>query len=88
MNQGAFSVLAEPRGSKHRLDAWNMIDLRVEKTFQVNRFSLRLAADIFNLFNEDTMINTLSTIVTAEGFMNPSAIANPRQVQLGFRLTF
>ncbi len=89
MDQGAFSILAEPRGSNHRLDAWNLLDLRIEKVFRYKeRFRLRIAADIFNLFNEATMIETLTTRGTSEDFMQPARIIPPRRVQLGIRLSF
>jgi len=89
MNQPAFSILAEPRGSAHRLDSWNLIDLRVEKAFRFgDRFGLKIAADIFNLLNSDTMIETLSLRGLVEGFMAPSRIIPPRRVQLVARLMF
>jgi outer membrane receptor protein involved in Fe transport len=89
LDQGAVDVLAEPRGSNYRLDSWNLLDLRIEKVFRYKeRFSLRIAADIFNLFNEATMIETLTTRGLQEGFMQPSRIIPPRRVQLGIRLSF
>jgi len=89
MDQGAFSILAEPRGSNHRLDSWNLLDLRIEKSFEFGqRYRLRIAADIFNLFNEDTMIETLTTRGLADGFMQPARVVPPRRVQLGVRFTF
>ena len=89
MDQGAFSVLAEPRGSTHRLDSWSVLDLRVEKEFKFSeRFRLKLAADIFNTFNSDTMIETLTTRGLAEGFMEPARVIPPRRVQFVARLMF
>jgi len=89
MDQGPFSVLAEPRGSNWRLDSWNVLDLRIEKAFKFSgRFGLKIAADIFNLLNSDTMIETLTTRGLAEGFMEPARIIPPRRVQLVARLTF
>lgn len=89
MNQGAFAVFAEPRGSHWRLDAWNLLDLRVEKSFNfTDRIRLRIAADFFNAFNEDTMIETLTTRGLSEDFMKPARVIPPRRVQLGFRLQF
>ncbi len=89
MDQGAFSVFAEPRGSTYRLDSWNLLDLRIEKEFRFgDRYGVKIAADVFNLFNSDTMIETLSTRGLAEGFMEPSRIIPPRRVQLAVRLMF
>jgi len=89
MNQGAFSILAEPRGSHWRLDPWNLFDLRFEKTFKFRtRYQLKISADIFNLFNSDTMVETLTTRGLADGFMKPARIMPPRRVQIGIRLRF
>ena len=89
LDQGAADVLAEPRGSNYSLDSWNLLDLRVEKVFRYKeRLRLRIAADIFNLFNEDTMIETLTTRGMSEDFMQPARIIPPRRIQLGIRFSF
>lgn len=89
MNQGAFSILAEPRSSDRRLDFWNLLDLRVEKVFRFSdRYGVKIAADFFNLLNEDTMIETLTTRGLSEGFMKPARIIPPRRVQLAIRVMF
>jgi len=89
MDQGAFPVLAEPRGQTHSLDSWNVLDLRIEKIFKFSdRFHLKLAADIFNALNSDTMIETLTTRGLSEDFMLPARIIPPRRVQLVARLAF
>jgi len=89
MNQGSFTILAEPRGSARRLDPYYNLDLRVEKKVQLKgRFNVRIAADLFNVFNAHTMIETLTTTGTADGFMKPSRIVPPRRVQLDIRLSF
>jgi len=88
MNQGAFSILAEPRGSKYKLDSWHMIDFRVEKAFNLTeKFGVKVALDVFNLLNKNTMIETIS-IGTSEEFMKPTAIVPPRRAQLTVRFFF
>jgi hypothetical protein len=87
--QGSFTVFAEPRGSKWRLDPYYNLDLRIEKKFQFSsRFGLRVAADLFNILNAHTMIETLTTTGTEPGFMKPSRIVPPRRVQLTVRFSF
>ena len=88
MDQGAFTIMAEPRGSKHRLDPLYALDFRAEKKFDLGpRAGIRIAADVFNLFNADTM--TQSVIIgTSERFMQPDAIAPPRRIQLSVRLSY
>ena len=88
MNQGAFSVMAEPRGAKYRLDPMSAFDLRLEKGIRIgSRVGIHLSADIFNMFNAHTM--TQAVIVgTSDRFMLPDAIAAPRRVRLSLRLTY
>jgi hypothetical protein len=88
MNQGAFSIMAEPRGSQNRLDSMYILDLRLEKKIDLGpRAGIRISADVFNLFNADTMTQTV-IVGTSESFMKPDAIAPPRRVQLSLRLSY
>ena len=88
MNQGAFLVMAEPRGARYRLDPMYALDLRLEKKIDLGpRAGLHLSADVFNLFNAHTMTQTV-IIGTSESFMKPDAIAAPRRVQLCLRFTY
>ncbi len=89
MDQGPFSIPAEPRGSNWRLDSWNLLDMRIEKTIKfTERYGARIALDIFNLFNADTMIETLTTRGLSEDFLQPARVTAPRRIMLGFRLMF
>jgi hypothetical protein len=88
MNQGAFLVMAEPRGTLYRLDPMYVFDMRLEKKIGLGpRAGLRLSVDAFNLFNADTMTQTV-IIGTSESFMKPDAIAAPRRVQLSLRIFY
>ncbi|MCJ7643422.1 MAG: TonB-dependent receptor [Candidatus Aminicenantes bacterium] len=88
MDQGGFSVMAEPRGSHNRLDPMYVCDLRLEKKIDLGpRAGIRISADVFNLFNADTMTQTV-IVGTSESFMKPDAIAAPRRVQLSLRLSY
>ena len=86
----------EPRGSR-RLDATNILDLRLEKIFKVGGdHRLALYSDITNALNADTVSavftsNTNTTITgfsTSVPFGGPSAIVAPRQIQIGARWSF
>jgi outer membrane receptor protein involved in Fe transport len=80
--------MAEQRGSHYQLDPMYMLDLRLEKKIDLGpRAGLRLSADVFNLFNADTMTQTV-IIGTSETFMKPDAIAPPRRAQLSLRLSY
>jgi outer membrane receptor protein involved in Fe transport len=88
MEQGSFSVMAEPRGDNHRLDSYYMLDLRLEKRFNFSqRAAVNISADFFNLLNADTMTQTVD-IGTSDSFMLPDAIVPPRRVQLSLRMMF
>ena len=88
MNQGFFSVMAEPRGTRYRLDPMYVCDLRLEKKINLgSRAGIRLSADAFNLFNAHTMTQTV-IIGTSESFMKPDAIAAPRRIQLSLRIFY
>jgi hypothetical protein len=89
MNQRTFQVNAEPRGSVWRLDAWNLLDIRVEKVFRFGgRFNAVVAGDIFNVFNVDTMIESASTRGLSEEFMLPARIEAPRRLQVVLKLRY
>jgi hypothetical protein len=63
--------------------------MRIEKTIKfTERYGARIALDIFNLFNSDTMIETLTTRGLSEDFMKPARVTPPRRIMLGFRLMF
>jgi len=89
LDQGAVEIMAEPRGANHRLEAWNLLDLRVEKEFSFSeRYRIRIALDAFNLFNEATAIEALTTRGLSEDFLLPARIIPPRRVQIAARFSF
>jgi hypothetical protein len=88
MNQGSFSVMAEPRGATHRLDSYYMLDFRVDKRFNLSRGAgVNISADFFNLLNSDAMTGTVD-VGTSSLFMKPDVITPPRRVQLSLRMMF
>jgi hypothetical protein len=85
---GSFSVMAEPRGSNHRLDSYYMLDFRLDKRFNLSRgAAVNIAADFFNLLNTDAMTGTVD-IGTADLFMKPDVITPPRRIQISLRVIF
>jgi len=88
MNQGSFSVMAEPRGSHYKLDPYYMLDFRLEKAFVFSgRGAVHLSADFFNLLNTDAMTGTVD-IGTSPRFLQPDVITPPRRVQLSLRISY
>ena len=88
MEQGSFSVLGDPRGSNFRLDPYYMLDLRLDKRFNLPRGgAVNISADFFNLLNTDAMTGTVD-IGTSSLFMKPDTITPPRRVQISLRVMF
>jgi len=100
-NQGSVTFLAEPRGTNH-YPMLSSLDLRLEKTFTIaKKFRLGLIADVFNVFNADTITSWGTRLGTdwflpsnedeytpsTDGHLSPR-IVRPRQARLGIRFTF
>lgn len=83
--QGSVNILTEPHGSR-RLPAKNILDLRVEKSFNIKDFRLRFWLDIFNLFNQGRETAVFQTVGPTFGM--PTAINAPRSFLAGFRFMF
>jgi len=85
INQTGMRVLTEPTGSR-RLPATNNLDIRLEKSFQIDRYRIRFWVDAFNLFNQgretSVMVNAGST------FGLPLYANNPRTFRAGLRFQF
>ncbi len=63
------------------------LDLRIEKNFDVSEIGLTVSADVFNAFNESTVLQRQSVL----GGSNGNAIQerlSPRVFRLGVRLSF
>ena len=88
-------VLLEPRGSRVR-DSEKVLDLRLEKIFQVGAGKNRIAlyADITNAFNASAVtsvqLRVPDLVIGNEtvGFEAPTGIVTPRQATFGARWSF
>ena len=85
LNQGSVSVNAEPRGVR-RFPTVKMIDLRVSKSFSVDRHRLEGMLDVFNVANANTITSINGQ--TGPQFGAPLAILGPRVFRLGVRYSF
>ena len=86
LTQAQGLIRVEPIGARS-LPAFNTIDLRVEKLFQVSpSATLGLYADVFNVTNQGipTAVNTLS----GTNFGVPTSWLDPRTARVAVRLTF
>ncbi len=88
MDQGSFSVMAEPRGANHRFDPYYMLDFRLDKKFNLPQGgAVSISADFFNMLNTDAMTGTVD-IGTSAFFLKPDTITPPRRVQISLRILF
>jgi hypothetical protein len=87
-NQGVRRILSQPR-EKDRYHSWNMVDFRIQKTFEVYK-SVKVQAilDVFNLLNANTTLGFASYNYWASDYKKPNDIFYPRRLQLGLRLEF
>jgi hypothetical protein len=90
---GSSTIFLEPRGSR-RYPTRRILDLRVEKKFNVDVHRFSIFMDVANVFNADTVAvrQTRYPRRTIAGnpvdFDSPTAIIGARQVTFGGRWTF
>ncbi len=76
------TILAEPLNSR-RMNHYNILDLRAEKSLNLARTRLRLFIDLFNITN--THSSEVISFSTGSGFERPFNIVAPRTARIGFR---
>lgn len=95
-NQGRITFFAEERGANHYPMVKNL-DLRLEKIFTIaKKYRLGVMADVFNVFNDDTITSWGTRIGYDwnEGDYSSTdghelySIVRPRQARVGLRLIF
>ena len=83
------TILAEPIDGSRRVASWNLLDLRLQKSFKLGGGAdFRLFADVLNTFNDDAYENVESSLGTAENFGTPSRFVFPRRLMLGAKFRF
>ncbi len=84
-SSGSFALQATNANDDFRLDDVLTVDLRVEKEFTVNNFSFTVGAEVFNLFNEATVLQRQHRLRT--GVTNfVTEILSPRIARIAFRV--
>ena len=87
--QGGVSIFAEERGSR-RLPDQHLLDLRIEKAFQVGRGEIALQFDAYNVFNNNKA-TSVGNVTNYDMFLDSQAIygiMGPRYFQLGVLYRF
>jgi hypothetical protein len=82
-----IDVAAEPRGT-NRFDAEKRLDLRLNKSVKIPRLDVDLQADLFNIFNANTVNGLQSLRTDAPNYLLPGQIMQPRAGRLGVRIRF
>jgi len=96
-NQGQITFFTEARGS-HHYPMQKILNLRLEKIFTLaSKYRLGLIFDVFNVFNDDTILSW-GTRIGYDWFTDGSwssadghrlrSISTPRQARVGIRLIF
>lgn len=73
--------------SSNRYDSVYELDLRLEKVIEVKPVSITIAADIFNVLNQGTILQRTAR-VNAAAYNNIIEMQSPRIVRFGARLSF
>ncbi|MDH4220203.1 MAG: hypothetical protein OEW23_15705, partial [Candidatus Aminicenantes bacterium] len=105
-DQGEREILAVPRGEdlpggmegKKRFDPWQMLDFRLQKTFDVyESVKFHMMFDVFNALNSNTITSYPASYqwyhhsgydYWSSTYLVPDEIFFPRRVQFGLRLSF
>ena len=82
----SYDYADQYRNSREGFDFFR-IDARVSKYFRVDRFSLQIFAEVYNVTNRVNFYNVYRYINLA-GFGEPRSAYDPRLVQLGARFSF
>ena len=80
--------LVEP--STMFLDRQNRLDLRLGKTFRVDRYKMQGFMDVFNVFNKGTVIRVNETYAASGTnlWLTPTGILDGRYVRFGLQMSF
>jgi hypothetical protein len=87
---GSPTVYMEPLDGSRRTDNLDIVDLRLQKSFDLNSHGLRadFFADILNLTNAGPAENVISRLGTSTAFGLPSSFTYPRRAMLGAKIRF
>jgi outer membrane receptor protein involved in Fe transport len=82
--QGAVTIYVEPRGTEKMPDQ-HLLDVRLEKTFNVWRGQIGLQVDAYNLFNNNraTSVGSLTNVDWSSTLQRVYSIMSPRYIQFG-----
>ena len=83
------TINAELRDGSRLVDDWHLLDVRLQKLFQIGpRARVGAFFDFLNVLNSGANENVLSLLGTSDVFGVRSEFLPPRRVMIGARLTF
>jgi hypothetical protein len=83
------TINAELRDGSRRVDDWHLLDVRLQKLFQIGaRARVGAFFDFLNVLNSGANENVLSLLGTSDSFGVRSEFLPPRRVMIGARLSF
>jgi hypothetical protein len=65
------------------LDRINQLDIKVQKSFKVNRFTVLPTFEMFNANNSDAIISTVTNNVLSSSVGFANSVMQPRMIGLG-----
>jgi len=87
LNQIGRNIFAEVRDGSRRTDSINLLDLRVEKLFQLGgSWQVGVSADIFNLLNDGAFLDIADPVF--EVAPQHTIFLPPRRLMLGGKIRF
>jgi outer membrane receptor protein involved in Fe transport len=83
-------LLTQPISGNQRVGDWNILDMRLQKSFALNGKGANLSffADALNLFNNKAFDDVGSRVTGATNFGIPVSFVQPRRLMLGAKFTF
>ena len=75
-----------PVGSSYLPDRINQFDIRLTKILRFGAHKMSANVDVFNMFNNSTVLNMNTTYGTS--WLKPSQILDARLVKFGFQVDF
>ncbi|PYX80783.1 MAG: hypothetical protein DMG70_22050 [Acidobacteria bacterium] len=93
LNQGSEQIILRPAGGV-RLPGVNLLNLRLARDFKVrDRLTVKPLIDLFNLTNQQTLINVNGTLPSTFGdssstYLKPINTINPFIARIGLRVDF
>jgi hypothetical protein len=76
-------VFALEPANRYFLDRINQLDFKLQKNFQVKRFTISPQLEVFNVNNSAAMISTVTNNVLSTSYRYANSIMQPRMVGVG-----